>query len=412
MSEASSLTGRKRERAARSPTTGGFGAPGASNFGRLSAVHDACRQLRRPYQIALNEIAVALERIFSARLVVLRDSGPGEPLGLAPAGIDPRDWLDTLEGLRRNGGDGSPQIFSVPAAEAWPRASGIEQFVVVPLEQPHGRGSLWLGFTERLTLTSDDLTCFALVGERVAFSLWQLSVAATQEGANACTRGAPDLSTQEIVSIAAHELRTPLTPITMLLQALERKARTGQFDVEAIARTRRQVNRLAQMISDLLDLTRLREGRLVLTPVLLELGSCLTQAVTAFRESDPKRRVELTMTGEPMVILSDEQRFLQATASLLEHVARMTPADSIIQVNIERRSDRAAVTMTAERPHLAPDVPANPTRANHRTTPFALSVLVAQAVLTRFGGTISVTGPQHSDASVEATFPLNATDAD
>src|SRR6185295_9602108 len=133
----------------------------------------ACQAITaRPYRVALNDLAEALQQIFAARLVVIRDSD--DLLGLAPAGIDPRDWLDTLKAVNGDAGNGSPRSVVVQSGEAWPRASGIEQFVVVPLDQPRGPGSLWLGFTSRAAPSEKDVTCFAAVGDIVAFALWRL----------------------------------------------------------------------------------------------------------------------------------------------------------------------------------------------------------------------------------------------
>jgi K+-sensing histidine kinase KdpD len=350
-----------------------------------------------------------LQRIFSARLVVIRDAG--DLLGLAPAGIDPRNWLDALDSLHRVGEGMAPRSLPVPAGDAWPRASGIEQFVVIPLKQPHGSGSLWLGFTA--PAPASELAGFAIVGDLVSYALWRLGWEATIHGKSESSEG-HDLTVGEIVSIAAHELRTPLTPITMLLQSLERKARSGTIDIDAIVRTRRQVARLAQMISDFLDLTRLREGRLVLTPARIELGSCLTEAVARFRESDPRRRVELVTRGEPLHISTDVERIMLGVTSLLEHVARVTPAEGVMRVTLERRADRAAVRFVAGRPLTPPEVFPTLSGSPQKARPpafAALGALVAQAVFARFGGAIVLSRPDESPAYVEATFPLSAPDA-
>jgi hypothetical protein len=411
MSEASSVAGRKRDRAPRTRAVVGAPSPKPDpTASRLARLRKACLALAgQPYRVALNDLAVALQQIFSARLVVIRDSS--ELLGLAPSGIDPRDWLDALDSLPRPNGDASPRSIPVPPGDAWPRASGIERFVVVPLDQPRGPGSVWLGFADRAVPTEKELATFGVAGDLVALALWRLSFETSTATTDENSSGL-DLTTGEIVSIAAHELRTPLTPITMLLQSLERKARAGNVDVEALGRMRRQVNRLTQMVADLLDLTRLREGRLVLTPVLVDVGACLDQAVTQFREGDPKRPIELVAaTPAPLSVLSDEQRLLQAMSSLLDHVARHSPSDSVVRVTLEHRGNRAAIRIWAERTHPAPDlglVPAPHTPP--KTQPFALGVLVAQAVVMRFGGTIAMAAAPDTPASVETTFPLSTSD--
>ncbi len=409
MSEASSVAGRKRDRTPRTRAVPGAPSPKPDlSVARLARVRKACVALAgRPYRVALNELAAALQQIFGARLVVVRDGG--ELLGLAPAGIDPRSWLDSLAEIPPADDDLSPRAVFVPAGDAWPRASGIERFVVVPLDHPRGPGSLWLGFTDRAALNEKDMNCFAIVGEIVGFAIWRLAFEASldtvDEGA-----GGLDLTTGEIVSIAAHELRTPLTPITMLLQSLERKARSGNTDLDAIVRTRRQVNRLTQMVADLLDLTRLREGRLVLTPVLVELGSTIEQAIGHFRETEQKRPFETTTAREPLCILADDQRVLQAMTSLLEHVARHSPADVPMHVSLERRGQRGAIRFWTDRPHPPADLALPAPQPTPKAQPFALGVLVAQAVVMRFGGTIAISSAHETPVSIEVTFPLSTAD--
>jgi len=298
--------------------------------------------------------------------------------------------------------------FRVPPGEAWPRASGIEHFIVVPLDQIHGRGSVWLGFASSDAPSAEEQPTFEVLGDIVGFALFRISLeASTVEAARSESTG-PDLTTGEIISLAAHELRTPLTPATMLLQSLERKARSGVADVDAIVRTRRQVGRLSQMVSDLLDLTRLREGRLILTPVLLEVGSCLSRAVSAFREADPRRRVDLSIESEPLVILSDEDRFSQAVTALLDHIARQPPLDSAIQVTLARLSDRAAIRIACGRPPFPPDL-ANVTTPP-RPAPLPLSAILAQALVMRFGGTLTFTAAHDSPSAAEVTFPMSTAD--
>jgi signal transduction histidine kinase len=267
---------------------------------------------------------------------------------------------------------------------------------------------VWLGFARSDAPSAEEQPTFEVLGDIVGFALFRMSLeASTVEAARGESTG-PDLTTGEIISLAAHELRTPLTPATMLLQSLERKARAGITDVDAIVRTRRQVGRMSQMVSDLLDLTRLREGRLVLTPVLLEVGSCLSRAVSAFREADPRRRVDLSIESEPLVILSDEDRFSQAVTALLDHIARQPPLDSAIQVTLARRSDRAAIRIACERPSFPPDL-ANVTTPP-RPAPLPLSAILAQALVMRFGGTMSFTAAHDSPSAAEVTFPMSTAD--
>jgi len=402
MSEASSLAGSKPERVPSSRTAKGGTDPNSAivTLARLAAAHDVCDRLRnQPYRQGLDQLVLDLQRIFEARLVVIRIGGPGESVGLAPAGIDTREWLDTLDQLQPSSADASARCFSVSSGDRWPSASSIEQIVVVPLEQSDGRGSLWLGFGEHAAPSTDELRCFEMLGQSVASALGRLALGTP-------TRAQAEPATTDFVAIAAHELRTPLTPVTMLLQTLERKARIGTVDIDAIVRTRKQVHRLSQMISDLLDLTRLREDRLTLTPVPVELRSALEKAVSSFRENDSKRRVEVIAPYEAIVILADESRLTHAMSSLIEHIARATPADDAVRVELACRGNRAAIAVAAERIKTARPVASLAPLGTARAQPLAIAVFLARAILVRFGGTVSIGDGGSDNLRLEVTLPV------
>jgi two-component system, sensor histidine kinase len=216
-------------------------------------------------------------------------------------------------------------------------------------------------------------------------------------------------SADELISLAAHELRTPLTPITMLLQSLERKARTGTVDLDTVVRTRKQVNRLANMITDLLDLSRLREGRLVLTPVRLDLGKVVREAILAFHEADPRHRVELRDRPATLEVTADEARLRQTVGSLLDHVARST-STGVIEVILQVRDASAAVTIRADRPDFGGEVAKGAEGAaplHARPEPIALGVLLGEGITTREGGTLSLEPTRPNETRAEATFPLS-----
>jgi len=224
----------------------------------------------------------------------------------------------------------------------------------------------------------------------------------------------PASAGDELISLAAHELRTPLTPITMLLQSLERKARAGTVDVDTILRTRKQVSRLANMITDLLDLSRLREGRLVVVPVRLDLGKIVREEVQSFQESDPKHRFELSGEAATMEVMSDESRLRHTLSNLLGYVARATPSGGEIEISLGRRDGSAAITIRAERPVFGGDASKNdvPKSADveapqqAKSEPVALGVLLAEGVTKQQGGTFSLQAAHAHETRAEATFPL------
>jgi hypothetical protein len=425
MSAAGSLVGRKRDRLAHSPAPKGLtGTKGAGKaLERLAAAHSACAKLlaNQAYPEPLSELALTLQRIFGAKLVVLSDSAGGlGVVAVAPAKTETRRWLESLGQHHLEGREPTTAAFDLEAGDPKLPIAGIRRFVVVPLNTGRGRGALWLGFADHGP-ASDDLTAFSILGEHLSLAM-QHATRPSSNGTHAVMPNgkhvAPSIkpphpqSPNELISLAAHELRTPLTPITMLLQSLERKARTGAVDMETILRARKQVARLTTMITDLLDLSRLREDRLVLTAVRVDLGREAHEAVLAFQESDSRHRIQLRNECGPIEVMTDERRLQHMLSSLLDHVAHATPSGGMIEVTLQCRGASAAVTVRSDRPVFGdggrPLDIAPPTHP--RPEPVALGVLLAEGIANRLGGSV-IRGPSRSsETRIEASFPLSTAD--
>jgi K+-sensing histidine kinase KdpD len=410
MSAAGSLVGRKRERLAQSPgQKGPTVQKGASKaLERLAAAHTACSRIlaSQTYPDSLSELARTLQQVFGAKVVVLFDrTAVSGAIGAAPAHKETHTWLESLGQQHLEGRESSISTFDLEASDATPPISGVRRFVVVPISAGRGHGALWLGFGDHGPSSPEELTCLSVLGEHLSLAVQR----ATAQPSTLPRSNAAD----ELIPLAAHELRTPLTPITMLLQSLERKARAGTVDVDTILRTRKQVSRLTHMISDLLDLSRLREQRLVLTPVRCDLGKIVREAIDSFHEVDPRHRVELTGETTMIEVTTDESRLKHTLSSLLDHVAHATPPGGLIEVILQRRDPSVAITIRADRPVFGGDIPQSsevvgPSHA--RPEAIALGVLLAQGVTTRQGGTVSLAPSRTNETRAEVTLPLSTAD--
>jgi K+-sensing histidine kinase KdpD len=405
MSGASSLARKKRDRSARSqppkrsPTAGFPTHP----LRRLAAAHEACRAILadRAPSTMVQTLVTALRQIFQADVAVLR-VGDGSTLeAVSPRGTDPRSWADWLNAHRASS-PGTTGTHVVEAPDDRAATAGIDRILVVPLDVG-ARGALCLGYGKKAPSSSEDLVMFDMLGDYLALVLRQASAKTPPAEAG---KGS---STDDLVSQAAHDLRTPLTPISMLLQTLERKAAAGAVDVESIGRARRQVQRLTDMVADLIDLARLREGRLLLEPAVLDLRDAFTRAARTFGERERRRTVDLALGDEPLWIVADTDRTAHAIASLLEHVARLSQGDAPVQVILERRDSSACLQICSERPPSTSGVRLElgaGSNAVHRTPPLGLGVRLADALFTRLGGTLQIAGTRDGSARIEGSFPL------
>lgn len=150
-----------------------------------------------------------------------------------------------------------------------------------------------------------------------------------------------DRTKSEFIDIASHELRTPLSALGLTVSAAHRRTDKGEpLESKTIERLERQVHRMADMISDLLDASRLERNRMTLNPVALDLRALVSTVVEDFRGRTPERAIEVALPGEPVPVEADPQRIEQVIANFLDNAAKYSPPGSPIEIALE--SDGAA----------------------------------------------------------------------
>jgi PAS domain S-box-containing protein len=131
----------------------------------------------------------------------------------------------------------------------------------------------------------------------------------------------------------SHELRTPLSPVLLMASdaannpALPREIRE---DFETI---RSNISLEARLIDDLLDLTRITRGKLLLEKHPLDIHAVLKDALGNLRAEFAGKRLELELApGEPPRVLGDAVRLQQVLWNLLKNAAKFTDEDGLIRV--------------------------------------------------------------------------------
>jgi PAS domain S-box-containing protein len=155
-----------------------------------------------------------------------------------------------------------------------------------------------------------------------------------------------DRRKDEFLATLAHELRNPLAPIRNALQILrqsdEREAREQARDM-----MERQVSQMVRLVDDLLDISRVTQGKLQLRKERLDLRDILTSAVESVRPLIDASAHELTVTmpPQPVHVQADSTRLAQAFQNLLNNAAKYTEKAGHIWLTAERRGNEAVVSV-------------------------------------------------------------------
>jgi signal transduction histidine kinase len=141
---------------------------------------------------------------------------------------------------------------------------------------------------------------------------------------------------EEFMSIASHELKTPLTPLKLGLFTMERRISAGQpVELASVLKSKRQVDRLAGLVDDLLDASRLDAGKLALNLAPLEVGQLVAEVVDHFRAAF-ERPFNVEVPRERVWVQGDRDRLEQVLVNLLENAHKYSPAGEPITVRVER----------------------------------------------------------------------------
>lgn len=171
-----------------------------------------------------------------------------------------------------------------------------------------------------------------------------------------------DRRKDEFLATLAHELRNPLAPIRHAVKLLESSnvdARQKAWAREVVAR---QVQRMALLLDDLLDVSRITRGRLDLRIESVDLESLVGTAVETARPLiDSKRhRLNIQLPAQSIRLAVDPLRLSQSLSNLLTNAAKYTDAGGQITLKIELSSD--SLTMSVKDtgigldPRVLPDV--------------------------------------------------------
>lgn len=151
----------------------------------------------------------------------------------------------------------------------------------------------------------------------------------------------------EFLAVLSHELKNPLNLIHVKADMLDRAPSTQGLPVvrDAADAIRRSVISLAKIIDDLLDLSRVRTGKLTLERSRVDIASITAQVASAIEADASAHQVSVEVAGvaEPFFIDADAVRFEQILWNLVSNAVKFTPPGGRVTLQLSRESDHACI---------------------------------------------------------------------
>ena len=162
---------------------------------------------------------------------------------------------------------------------------------------------------------------------------------------------------RDFVANASHELRTPLTSIRGFVEALE-DGGLEETDTARrfLSRIRANADRMASLVDDLLELSRLESGAQPPTLEPLDCVAVVLDVVDSFAEIAARKSIVLdAVPSETPTVLTDADRLRRILEHLVDNALKYTPDGGSVTVGVIREGDGALVSVEDTGPGIAPE---------------------------------------------------------
>jgi len=222
-------------------------------------------------------------------------------------------------------------------------------------------------------------------------------------------------SRHRLIADASHELRGPLTAMRSEIEVSLRHDDLGDDARAVLTSARAEVVRLGRVVSDLLTLARVDDGRLDLlltTPDLLEIARSCARIYAAAAAG-----IDLTVDGEPTIVTGDRDRLEQVVGNLVDNALRHAPPGGRVEVFSWRRDGEVGITVADDGPGVPGEIRehiferfARGGVARGRDGGAGLGLAICDEIVRAHGGRIRVEDRQPHGCAFVVSLPALAGD--
>ncbi len=213
----------------------------------------------------------------------------------------------------------------------------------VPLKNEQGQVLKWFG-------TATDIDDQKRLEQQRARILQQEQVA--REAAENANR-----IKDEFLAVLSHELRSPLNPILGWSRLLQTRKLDEAQTTEALKTIERNARLQAELIEDLLDVSRILQGKLSLNVAPVVLTTIIQAAIETVRLAAEAKAIQIETQLEPDVrlVAGDANRLQQVVWNLLSNAVKFTPTEGRVDIRLEQLDSQAQITVADTGKGISPD---------------------------------------------------------
>jgi two-component system phosphate regulon sensor histidine kinase PhoR len=224
---------------------------------------------------------------------------------------------------------------------------------------------------------------------------------------------------REFVTSVSHELRTPLSSINLMIETVLMDQNDDEARELFLPRIKSEVDRMVQLVEDLLELARAESGRLRLRRENVDLASVGNNIVKTFEPRAQQLGVRLRFEGESARIDGDPDRLAQVFVNLIENALRHTPAGGAVEVSIAPRDGAATLVVRDtgvgipynDLPHIFERFYVVDRSRAREAAGTGLGLSIVKQIVEAHGGTIVAESEFGLGATFTSVFPLTRSSA-
>jgi len=216
---------------------------------------------------------------------------------------------------------------------------------VAMLALGYARGPSAYGLADQATI--EELVSRAAIAFENARLYWNLKreMARTKEAEEKLKEASR--RKDEFLAMLSHELRNPLAPIRNAAEVMRRIAPTDAGIVWARDVVERQVTHLAQLVDDLLDVSRITQGKIALKKEPVELGKVVQHSIDTARSLLEAKRhnLSVSVSSAPIWVFGDFARLSQVIGNILNNAAKYTSEGGRIELVASAERGEALISV-------------------------------------------------------------------
>jgi len=213
-----------------------------------------------------------------------------------------------------------------------------------------------------------------------------------------------------VLHAISHDLRSPLTAITTATGALSSGPLSDDDRRELLSVLRSESTRLARLVDDLLDLSRIEADAVNPRPDWCDLHDTVASAAEHVRREHPEHDVELLVAADLPLVRADPAQMERVFSNLIENAVKFSPEDRPVRVSASVAGERVTVRVTDEGRGIPPTARARVFepffRGRSGGAGSGLGLTISKGFVEANGGRIQLGTRPGAGTSFAVSFPL------